>query len=198
MAKTLSRPKLTNKLSAETFKDFYWMKKELTDFCIQQDLSIVGQKPEISERIFTFLKSGKKLKPTTVKITSFDSEQLLTPKTIVKNYKNDSTTRQFFIYHIGSHFHFSARVNIFRKDSIAAGKKITYGDLIKEWQKEHQQRKDKTIKLPIMSSCEYNQFTRDYYAANPNAPRQKVIAAWKQARLLAGAHTYKAWLKYIK
>lgn len=192
------RPKLTSKLNAETFKQFYWLKSELTDFCVQVGLSSSGMKPEIAKRIYTFLKTGKKLKPGQAAKGVPDSARPLTPKTIVINYKNDPVTRQFFTKHIGSHFKFSARVNIFRKAALAKGKKITYGDLIKEWLREYELRKDKNVQLPIMQSCEYNQFTRDYYAANPRAPRTAVIAAWKQARTLAGAHTYQAWLKAVK
>lgn len=191
----IKRPKLTNRLDPKTFKECYFLKAELTNFCKENRLSTAGMKPEISERIYQFLKTGKKIKFTQEKNTSCDSDKLLTPKTVVVNYKNDPATRDFFIKHIGKHFKFSARVNIFRKAAIAKGEKITYGDLIKEWLKEHELRKNKSIKLPIMKSCEYNQFTRDYYAENPHAPRKSVIAAWKQARILAGEHTYKHWAK---
>ena len=189
------RPKLTSKLDADFFRQWYWLKKELTDFCSAMQLSSAGMKPEIMERIYAFLKTGQRLKPIRQKCTEPDSHKPLTMKTVVKNYKNDPETRNFFIKHIGSHFKFSARVNIFRKEAQEKGEKITYGDLMNVWLHEYEQRRNKTIKLPIMKSCEYNQFTRDFYAANPNASRKRVISAWKQARTLAGAHTYQAWVK---
>lgn len=193
------RPTLTPKTSAEVFKDFYWLKKELTDFCTKNGLSTTGMKPEIANRIYVFLKTGKKVKPEHAKSSDgLDSDKAITLQTPVINYKNDPATREFFIKHIGSHFKFSARVNIFRNEQLAAGKKITYGDLIKAWLKEHEQRKDKSIKLPIMQSCEYNQFTRDFYAAEPNAKRKTVIAAWKKIRSVAGKHTYANWKKLFR
>jgi len=141
------------------------------------------------------LKTGKKEKPAKSIAGTIDSSKPLTLGTLVVNYKNDPITRAFFIKQIGLHFKSSARVNIFRKDALAAGKKITYGDLVNEWLREYELRKDKNVKLPIMSSCEYNQFTRDYYTENPGASRKAVIAAWKQARTLVGAHTYRQWVK---
>ena len=193
------RPRLTSKTSAEVFKNFYWLKKELTEFCTKNGLSTAGMKPEIANRIYVFLKTGQKLKPKSVEITNIlDSDKPITPQTLVVNYKNDPATREFFIKHIGAHFKFSARINIFRNEQLAAGKKLTYGDLIKHWLKEHEQRKNKSIKLPIMASCEYNQFTRDFYTAEPNAERKTVIAAWKKIRSVAGKHTYANWKKLFK
>ena len=193
------RPTLTPKTSAEIFKNFYWLKKELTDFCVTHGLSTAGMKLEVTNRIYAFLKTGKRLKPEFAKISNdLDSDKAITPQTLVINYKNDPATREFFIKHIGSHFKFSARVNIFRNEQLAAGKKLTYGDLIKCWLKEHEQRKDKSIKLPIMASCEDNQFTRDFYTAKPNTDRKTVIFAWKQIRSVAGKHTYANWKKLFK
>jgi hypothetical protein len=194
----IKRPKLTPNLCAQIFKQYYWLKKELTDFCTQVGLSTAGMKPEIVQRIYTFLETGKRLNPVRQNTGALDSDKPITLNTPVVHYKNDPKTRDFFIKHIGPHFTFSARVNIFRKDALAQGKNITYGDLIAQWLEEYALRKDKSIKLPIMKSCEYNQFTRDYYVANPNAERKLVIAAWKQARTLVGQHTYQAWVKIFK
>jgi hypothetical protein len=196
----MKRPKLTKQLNPNTFKDFYWMKWELVDFCSQQGLSTAGMKLELVERIYMFLKTGEIFKPSIKKITTEpDSCKPLKFNTVVVNYKNDPATRKFFIDHIGSHFHFSARVNIYRKQKMTEGVKITYGDLVKEWQKENILRKDKNIQLPIMKSCEYNQFTRDYCQDNPHAKRADMIAAWKQAKTMLGARTYNQWrIKFLR
>jgi len=52
---TTKRPKLTSKLDADTFKQLYWLKKELTDFCMIAGLSTAGMKPEIATRIYILL-----------------------------------------------------------------------------------------------------------------------------------------------
>lgn len=190
------RPKLNAQIPAEIFKNFYWLKKELTDFCTSTGLGTTGLKPEIMKRIYIFLTTGKKPKTETIKNSKIlDSDKPITPNTPVINYKNDPPTRDFFIKYIGPHFRFSARVNIFRKEQAVIGNKITYSDLIKAWLHEYEQRKDKAIKLPIMASCEYNQFTRDFYAAEPNAERKTVIAAWKKIRSVPGERTYAHWKK---
>ena len=54
------RPNLTKDISVESFKDFYWLKKELQSFCRKYGLSATGPKIEISDRIEIFLRTGEK------------------------------------------------------------------------------------------------------------------------------------------
>ena len=50
-----TRPPLTTQISLNDFKDFYWLKEELTKFCLENILSTSGSKLEIAERIELFL-----------------------------------------------------------------------------------------------------------------------------------------------
>jgi len=54
------RPKLDNNLDSNTFKEYYYLKSELIDFCRKNDLQITGGKLELTERITNFLNTGKK------------------------------------------------------------------------------------------------------------------------------------------
>lgn len=54
------RPKLDNTLDVNTFKEYYYLKEELIDFCRKNDLQITGGKLELTYRIANFLDTGKK------------------------------------------------------------------------------------------------------------------------------------------
>ena len=53
------RPTLNRQLDSTTFRDFYWLKEELVDFCRNNGLSTAGGKLEITERIAHFLDTGE-------------------------------------------------------------------------------------------------------------------------------------------
>ncbi|MDO5601790.1 MAG: SAP domain-containing protein, partial [Oscillospiraceae bacterium] len=55
------RPKLDRHLDSETFRGFYYLKKELTDFCRENDLPASGDKTELTNRIACFLETGRTL-----------------------------------------------------------------------------------------------------------------------------------------
>ena len=51
----IQRPLLDKNLDRKTFRDFYYLKEELVDFCRQNNLPVSGGKLEITERISHFL-----------------------------------------------------------------------------------------------------------------------------------------------
>lgn len=54
------RPDLDNNLDSKTFKEYYYLKEELIDFCRKNDLQATGGKLELTEIIVNFLDTGKK------------------------------------------------------------------------------------------------------------------------------------------
>ena len=58
------RPELNKDLDAKTFREFYYLKEELVDFCRENNLPVYGSKIELTERIACFLETGKALKNT--------------------------------------------------------------------------------------------------------------------------------------
>ena len=53
------RPKLNKEMDSEIFRDFYYLKEELVDFCRANDLPVSGNKMELTERIACFLATGE-------------------------------------------------------------------------------------------------------------------------------------------
>jgi hypothetical protein len=53
------RPELTKPISVKDFKEFYWLKNELINFCRTESLGTSGGKREIENRIECYLKQVK-------------------------------------------------------------------------------------------------------------------------------------------
>ena len=64
------RPILSKETNPEEFIDFYWLKEELLSFCKGNDLPTGGNKGEVTQRIYTYLKTGKVIVPTNKKSTN--------------------------------------------------------------------------------------------------------------------------------
>ena len=58
---TNTRPQLTKDLKSEDFKEYYFLKKELKDFCKKEGLKVSGSKNQLEERIIYYLDTGKSL-----------------------------------------------------------------------------------------------------------------------------------------
>ena len=54
------RPELDIKLDSKIFREYYYLKEELIDFCRKNDLQTTGGKLELTERIVNFLDTGVK------------------------------------------------------------------------------------------------------------------------------------------
>ena len=54
------RPNLCIKLDSKTFKEYYYLKEELIEFCRKNNLQTTGGKIELTERIAKFLNTGER------------------------------------------------------------------------------------------------------------------------------------------
>ena len=61
------RPVLDKNLDSKTFRDFYYLKEELVDFCRKNGLPVSGGKLQITDRIACFLDTGEIQAPSKVK-----------------------------------------------------------------------------------------------------------------------------------
>ena len=64
------RPDLNLELDSSTFKEYYYLKKEMEDFCRSNGLKVSGSKLELAERIIEFLETGRKDLKSTLKYSS--------------------------------------------------------------------------------------------------------------------------------
>ena len=170
------RPVQINK--PEEVDSYYWKKKELVTYCREKKLPCSGSKEALETRIKVYLRTGKVLSVATKKKSSVrDSDKVITKKTLVNNYYNDSATRKFFVDHVGSSFRFNKYLRQYSdKKNIPPG--LTYGDLIKGWEVFETKRKTGTVKID--HQFQYNQFMRDFFQNQPNATKSQAIAAWNE------------------
>ena len=188
---------LVRGLNPDDLRRYYWLKKELVQFCHQLGVPASGRKLEILRRIEVYLKTGKVLPPERIVLGAPNNSSAsqadgrnrkLTLATPVVNFKSDQRTRDFFTSVIGPQFHFTAHLNQFMRGR----HDLTYGDLVKEWLAERDRRKDKSYKPRIMKSGEYNQFIRDFFADPANLGKRltDAVSSWERVKRLPGPRVY--------
>lgn len=185
----LLRPDLTNNISVQSFKDFYWLKEELQSFCKDNGISISGSKIEISNRIELFLQTGEIKKPLKNPRSNTNPQGKLSLDTVItENHRCSQDVRAFFKIVISPKFHFSTYIQNYIKNNI--GK--TYRDVVDAWIEEEERKKDPSYKKKIAPQFEYNQFTRDFFAdpKNHGKSREQAIAAWNNIKKLPGSNKY--------
>lgn len=185
------RPNLTKEISAEIFKDFYWLKEELQSFCKVNGISPSGSKIEISDRIEIFLRTGeikKDLRKPRPNKKSQTQENLSLDTIITENHRCSQHVRAFFKTAISPNFHFSTYIQNYFKNNI--GK--TYRDVVNAWYEENERKKDPGYKKEIAPQFEYNQFIRDFFAdpKNQGESREEAIKAWNNIKSHPGSNKY--------
>ena len=188
----LQRPPLHKDLPLDDFTNFYWLKKELTDFCKKEKLSTQGGKFEITQRIEHYLKTGERLSPTrpSKKATSsFDwkNATLHLQTIITDNYKNSENVRTFFQKEIGKSFKFNVKFMNWMKAN--TGK--TLGDAIDAWKEISNKEKTNTQPKEIAPQFKYNTYLRDALADNPEMKRKDAITLWKIKKSMRGDNIYR-------
>lgn len=191
-----ARPKLTPSLDAKTFGKWYWEVKELVAFLREQGLSSTGLKADLTKRVREFLSTGDVAERRAAPGKGPRDSAIpggLKLSTPVKNYNNDAATRSFFEKHLDG-FRFNEYLRGFAKG--ISGQKITYGDLVEGWKKAEKKRSEG--KQEIGKQFEYNQFTRDFFAANSGGSRKEMMEAWRTIRNCEGPNTYKEFARRNK
>ena len=113
-----NRPKLDDKLDCKVFKDYYYLKEELVEFCKKNNMQISGSKQELTDRIYEFLKTGKK---TYIKKNYVKKNELIgdiTLDTIIENnFVCTQKHREFYESKIGKNFSFNVAFQKWLKEN---------------------------------------------------------------------------------
>jgi hypothetical protein len=188
----MNRPKLGKEISIKDFKDYYWLKEELVEFCRAIGINSSGGKIDISNRIIKFLENGELIIKSNIKkktiISKFDwnMEKLNTATLITDNYRNTENVREFFQQNIGDHFKFNVEFMNWMK----AHQGKTLGDAIEKWIEISKLKKDKNYKTEIAPQFEYNTYMRDFLNDNPHLSSKDAIKSWKIKRNKPGVKKY--------
>jgi hypothetical protein len=176
---------LTRGLSSQSFREYYYLKSELVEFCSKERLSASGSKAELADRIETYLQTGERgaaAKPIAGK--SSVCPEMSLASVIEENFRCSEHHRDFFKSVISGSFKFNVEFQTWLKTN--AGK--TYADAVSAY-KEIAEKK-KTTTTEIGGQFEYNAYIRAFFEANKGRNLEQAIACWKHKKSLPGHNRY--------
>ena len=178
------RPNLSIKLDSKTFKEYYYLKEELIDFCKKNNLQTTGGKIELTERIAKFLDTGERIVENhNTRRTKIVDE--ITLDTIIEdNFVCSEKHRAFYKEQIGKTFSFNVLFQKWLKSN--SGK--TYKDSIEAYYKILEDKKQN--KTTIDKQFEYNTYIRDLFNDNKDKSLEQAIKCWKYKKSLKGHNKY--------
>lgn len=179
------RPELRPGLKGETFREFYFLKEELVDFCRKNDLPTSGGKLELTERIATYLDTGDVISSRNPsKRVALNVGEITEETVIEENFVCSEKHRAFFKERIGKSFSFNVQFQKWLKSN--AGK--TYADAVGAYSQILEEKKHK--KTEIDKQFEYNTYIRDFFFANKGRSLEDAIVCWKYKKSLQGHNRY--------
>jgi len=197
-----ARPPLP--VSAAEFGRRYWYATELTRLATSLGIPHASRlrKDELERAIRTFLKSGRAARISgrpESKPGKRDVEASLSMTRRVIVYTNDKETKAFletqarkidpgFRRRSGARY----RLNRWRERQLARSRKITYGDLVKEYVRLCRA----TAAFVRIPHGRYINFVADFRRANPDASFTHAVRAWHALKRLDIPKTYRAWKSY--
>lgn len=181
--KLMHMVKLTKNLTSDEFKQYYFLKEELKDFCRSEGLKVSGSKQELENRIIHYLRTGEELKEPIIKQKPDNSSsEIALDSKLGENFKCSEDKREFFEEHIGKSFKFKVKFQKWLK----ANPDKTYADAIEAYH-EIQGSNQKT---DIGKQFQYNQYIRDFFEDNDDKSLDDAIRCWKYKKGLKGHNRY--------
>lgn len=176
------RPLLCKDLDGQTFKRYYYLRKELVAFCREAGLSSCGNKEELTERIHCFLDTGEKLQPLVQHRAKHRQQEITLESRIEENLVCSEKHRNFFRQIVGPSFTFRVAFQKWLKSHAGS----TYAEAVQVWFEMY--RQPKTVEID--RQFEYNTYIRDFFLDNAGKSLQEAIGCWNYKKSLPGTHRY--------
>ena len=177
--------KLTKNLSPDEFKEYYFLKDELKDFCRLEGLKVSGSKKDLENRIIHYLSTGEMLEEPVVKEVSNNSHSTIKlDSKLGENFKCGQDKREFFEKEIGKTFKFKVKFQKWLK----ANPDKTYREAIDAYFEIHNSKE----KTNIDKQFQYNQYIRDFFKDNDGKSLEEAIKCWKFKKSLKGHNRYES------
>ena len=180
----MDRPELNNKLDSKTFKEYYYLKEELVDFCRKNNLQTTGGKIELTDRIAKFLDTGERTTSNHNARRTQIIDEITLDSIIEDNFICSEKHREFYKKEIGNSFKFNVLFQKWLKNN--AGK--TYKESIDAYYKILVDKKNN--KTTIDKQFEYNTYIRDFFNDNKDKTLDDAIKCWKYKKSLKGSNKY--------
>jgi hypothetical protein len=196
-------PKLSPSMTEAQFDNGYWYDKDLRAFAAK--IGIPGatrlRKDELEKAVKHLLRTGEArnlVRRALTKTGEPDVDKGLRMDLSIVRYTSNRETKDF-IEHEALRIDPTFRkrsgtrylLNRWREEQIASGKRITYGDLVKQFIVLN---RTKTGPLR-MEHGRYMNFISDFMAANKGATHASAVRAWHQVKAMDAPKTYAAWVK---
>ena len=178
------RPVLNRNLDSKMFRDYYYLKEELVNFCRENGIPVSGGKIEITERIAYFLDTGEVLSAQPKRRKAATISGINEDTKIEANLVCSEKLRAFFRERIGKCFSFNVAFQKWLKNN--AGK--TYGEAIEAYYQILEDKKKGKTKID--KQFEYNTYIRDFFADNKGKSLEEAIKCWKYKKQLQGHNRY--------
>jgi len=188
------RPEISSIHDGVELKRWYWRKRELVARARQLGLPTSGAKFVLLDRIGLYLDTGEKAPPTARRrkqTSSFDwrTEQLTLATAITDSYRNTQNVRAFFQCDLGAQFRFSIPFMEWIKSN--PGK--TLEEACDAYKFIQHQSRESGFRKEIKVHNQFNQYARDFMAANPEMGMREVRKCWSLKTELPsenGRHVY--------
>ena len=173
------RPDITSLTSGAELKRWYWLKAELLEEVRRRGLRQAGGKFDLLGRLAHHLDTGEadlpgpKTRPAKSKF-DWHSEPLSPDTVISDSYKNTQNVRRFFTEHCGTGFKFNRLFLAWMKDN--TGK--TLAEAVTECTRLAHEAAQDGHQSEIAHHNQFNQYTRDFLADNPEREKADVRRAW--------------------
>ncbi|MEO0945731.1 MAG: DUF6434 domain-containing protein [Pseudomonadota bacterium] len=185
-----NRPDIGGIKTGRELRRWYWLKSELVEAAKAHGLKTTGGKFQILDRIAHFLDTGERQFPgdKSVKPSSdFDwhAAPLDDATVITDSYKNSQNVRRYFKFRLGDSFKFNTPFMEWMRSN--AGK--TLADACEVYPALKAGKGQSQIK----DHNQFNQYTRDFLADNPDLGMDDVRRIWAEKRKLpseTGRHRY--------
>jgi hypothetical protein len=187
-------------MTEEQFDNGYWYAEELKSFA--RDLGIKRastlRKDQLEKALRTWLRSGvlqgQNIAPKRHGVRDFELGLRLDLP--VTNYTSNKATKDFIVAEArkivpGFKRKSGTRylLNRWREEQIAAGRKLTYRDLVQQ-----AITLNRTKSGPLrLEHGRYMNFISDFMAANPGARHADAVRAWAEVKRIDGRKTYETW-----
>ena len=188
-------------MTVEEFDSGYWYAVEVRRFAKDIGLKSISKlrKDELEDLIKHFLETGKIEDPQTStkpRSKTKDNESGLSLSLRVVNYADIKETKDFIMRealkidpHLRRKSGAQYRLNRWREEKIALGRKITYQDLINKFVDLCHVKGS----FPQARSGRYINFLSDFLSNEKHSTREEAVSAWHELKKLNVPKTYKDW-----
>ena len=197
------RAKLTESITERAFENGYWYATELRAFATTIGIPSANKlrKDELEKALKHFIRTGESrnlVKRGLSKSGTRDVDKGLHVDLPIVHYTSNKQTKDFIVREAAKLEPGFKRVsgtryllNRWREAQISSGRRITYGDLVKE-----AIRLNKTKHGPLRAEHgRYINFISDFMAANRNSSHAEAVKAWHAIKAMDAPKTYAAWCK---